>query len=458
MNAQLHISHLRLGLAALAASSAVAAGAAPAFAATRYAAPAPAGAQNCSSEANACSIVTAVGGANPGDQVIVEPGDYGSPSSPLTTTIETGAQNVDIHGTGKGPGAPRAVIYSSAPYGVSVDGFGSQLSDLDIEDSGNSNGAALAFSGALAQRLLVWSGPDEAWGCDINGSAVLRDSLCEQQGLGEAIGVSGVLYGPNEVGLRNDTAVSTSGIGIYVASAGPRWSTVKVINTIARGGHYDIEAFQAGASATVTTSHSNYGTTDTGGGGTITDDGTSQTSGVQSPAQLFVNPVAGDFHEAVGAQTIATGDTSSANGATDFYGDPRKALGHACQTTDIGADEFQPAATPTVAATGVSAVTRRGATVSGLANPLGGTEVVYFQYGQAGPHGGGPSHHATTTPVCFAPTDSSMPVKAKLDGLRAGTKYFYRVVASDAAGETRPVFTATFTTRGRVGSRSRHHR
>src|ERR1700722_5548051 len=142
MNAQLHISHLRLGLAAIAASSAVATGAAPAFAATvtRYAAPNPAGAQNCSSKANACSIVTAVGGPTAGDQVIIEPGDYGSPGSPLTTTIDTGAPDVDIHGTDIGTPSPTAVIYTSAPYGLSVDGAGSQLSDLDIEDSGNSNG------------------------------------------------------------------------------------------------------------------------------------------------------------------------------------------------------------------------------------------------------------------------------------------------------------------------------
>src|ERR1700683_5235950 len=115
MNAQLHISHLRLGLAAIAASSAVAAGAAPAFGATatRYAAPTPAGAQNCSSKANACSILTAVGGAAAGDQVILEPGDYGSPGSPLTTSIATGAQNVDIHGTDTVPRSPTAVIYTT---------------------------------------------------------------------------------------------------------------------------------------------------------------------------------------------------------------------------------------------------------------------------------------------------------------------------------------------------------
>jgi hypothetical protein len=452
MNAHLHISHLRLGLAAIAASSAVAAGAAPAFAATRYAAPAPAGSQDCSSQANACSILTAVGGAAAGDQVIVEPGDYGSAGSPLTTTIGTGAPGVDIHGTDSGTGWPTAVIYSSAAYGLSVEGAGSQLSDLDIQDSGNSNGAALSFEGDLAQRLVVSSGPDEAWGCDVNGFAVLRDSLCEQQGLGEAIGVDGVLSGPNQVVLRNDTALSTGGVGIYVASAGPRWSTVRVINTIARGARYDIEALEQGASAAVTTSHSNYGTIDAVTGGTITDDGTSQRTGLQSVSQLFVDPATGDFREALGAQTIAAGETETPNGPLDVYGDRRASLGHACQTTDIGADEFQPAGTPYVA-TGGASVTPRGATVSGFANPHGGTEVVYFQYGPAGPHGGGPSHHLTTAAVCFGPTDSSMPVKAKLHGLRPGTKYFFRVVASSAAGETRPVFEATFRTRGRTRPR-----
>lgn len=453
MNAQRHISHLRLGVAAMAVTAtatAAAAFAAPAFAAsTRYAAPTPAGTHNCKSRANACSISEAVGGAAAGDQVVLEPGDYGSPASPLTTSVATSAADVDIHGTDKRPRSPSAVIYSTAAYGLSVQGPGSELSDVEVDDAGNSNGAGLAFSGSLAQRLVVISGPDEAWGCDINGSAVLRDSVCEQQGSGDAIGVSGVLEGPNNVWLRNDTAISTSGDGIYVQSAGSRSSAATIINTIARGGHFDVEVFKQGSSATVTTRHSNYGATNLVDGATITDNGTSQKTGLQPVSQLFVDAATGDFREAIGAQTIAAGETSSPDGSTDLYGNRRTALGHACQTTDIGADEFQPAHTPTITTAAATTITRKAAVVSAAANPLGGTEVVYFEYGPAGPHGGAPTyaHRVSTAPQCTGPADTPVAVTAHLHGLRPGTKYYYRLVAANATGETAPSFTKTFTTR-----------
>lgn len=300
-----------------------------------------------------------------------------------------------------------------------MDGAGAQLSDVEVIDDGSSSGAALAFQGAIAQRLFVVAGSDEQWACDISGHAMLRDSVCDQQGMGNAIGVSGVLAGPNDVWLRNDTAVSSAGVGVYVQSAGRRSSAVPMINTIARGGHDDVQAWRQGSSATVTTRHSNYGPTNLVDGATIIDNGTSQTTDLQSVSQLFLNAASADFREAIGAQTIASGETSSPDGKTDLYGNRRTALGHACQTTDIGASEFQPAHTPTVAAVAATDVSKKQAIVAASADPLGGTAVVYFEYGPAGPHGGAPTsvHRISTAPRCLAPADAPVPVTTRLHGL-----------------------------------------
>jgi hypothetical protein len=115
-----------------------------------------------------------------------------------------------------------------------------------------------------------------------------------------------------------------------------------MLNTIADGEAtgFDIRAIQSGESATVMTSHSNYATTSTTGGATITDDGTSQTA-----APLFAAPLMGDFHELAGSPTIDAGITDPANGLFDLDGAPRAQGG----STDIGAYEFPQPAIPVTA-------------------------------------------------------------------------------------------------------------
>jgi hypothetical protein len=333
-------------------------GASPALAAIRYAAPTPAGSMDCSSPANACGIEAAIGSAAGGDEVLLASGSYGSPGTPLSSEITSGAAHLDVHAEDMASGPPRAQIFSSAAYGIALTGPDSTISGIEIIDSASSSGSALLLDGegSLGERLIARAGEHEAAACMLARTATLRDSVCQDAGSGSAVRVSGTFDGPNEVTVRNVTAIAPNGVGIAAESAAPagRQTKIAAINAIARGGTADILAFQATQPATVGTSHSNYETTHTVGGGTITDDGTSQTKGDQTSAQLFVNPGAGDFHEQPGAQTIHAGITEGTNGELDVEGHPRTTPTYLCagsgnggpMLTDIGAYQIQPVPPP----------------------------------------------------------------------------------------------------------------
>jgi hypothetical protein len=93
--------------------------------------------------------------------------------------------------------------------------------------------------------------------------------------------------------------------------------------------------------ATLTISHSNFGSTDAHGGtpanGHFNTDATDQ----HTPPAL-VNPGAGNFRELAASPTIDAGITSPANGAADLDGRPRTVNGK----TDIGAYERGTPITP----------------------------------------------------------------------------------------------------------------
>ena len=428
-------------LAILGALAAPALSATPALAAQRFAAPTPAGAADCSSPANACSLEEAMGKAAKADEVLVEPGDYGTPESPLTKTLEGGAEELDIHGVDTTPGPPGARIFTAAPTGMDIFRTDTTVSDLEIVDSDSSLSAALMLDGAgvLGQRLIVRAGPHEQRACLLNLTAELHDSVCQQQGEGEAIEVSGVLNGPNTVTLRNDTAIA-GGIGILAESAGlGRTTAVSVINTIARGGEpsggsfdADITAVKSENSASIVTSHSNYATKHTTGGGTITQEGTNQTVGDQSAAQLFVEPLLGNFVEALGAQTIAAGLDAEGNGPRDVQGNPRETGSH----TDIGAYQC---VLPGALTESAGAVAQTTATLAGTLTPNALPGSYEFLYGTTTSYG-------SATPVSSAGSGRSpTPVSAALTGLAPDTTYHYELTASDCSG-TSSGGDQTFTT------------
>ena len=430
-------------------------GSAPALAAQRYATPS--GTAVACTQATPCSLATAIEGAAKGDEVIVEPGSYGTSETPLSAAIESGTEDLDVHGVDSAPGPPGARVFTDAVYGIVLYGAGATIRDLEIVDSGSSNGGALALEGgASGQQLTVRSVASEGNACYLETTSTLSDSLCQDSSsfaAASAVHVSGVLDGPNNVALRNVTAIESSanGVGIRVESDSPpsRPSTLTAINTIARGGADDILVAKFTEAASVVTSHSNYSAAkiQLENGATITDDGTSQTTGVQGPTELFVDPATGDFREALGAQTIGAGLIAPLNGVLDFEGDARVfAEPTNCASTDIGADQFVPASGPSVTIAPASAVGQTGATLGGTANPLGGAGAVHFDYGAAAPGGGPPTSFSSTPTQCLAIGDAAQAATATLTGLEPGTTYYYRLVAGNANATTTPAFTATFTT------------
>src|SRR5580658_7497172 len=115
------LNHRHTFLAAIAAALCFPASS---LAAQVYAAPAPQGAGDCSSPANACSIYTAFGALETGDQLILAGGEgtYGTASAPLTQTLEPpqGHEAIDIHGAA---GQPMPVIYSNASQVMDLPGW-----------------------------------------------------------------------------------------------------------------------------------------------------------------------------------------------------------------------------------------------------------------------------------------------------------------------------------------------
>src|SRR5689334_10632837 len=87
------------------------------------------------------------------------------------------------------------------------------------------------------------------------------------------------------------------------------------------------------------------------------------------------------------------------------------------------------AATAPIAATGpVTAVAATTATVSGSVNPNGGATTWHVEYGTSTSYG------SKTQSTSAGSGTSSTPVSASLTGLKPGTSYHYRVVATSNAG------------------------
>ncbi|HVC08061.1 MAG TPA: hypothetical protein VND98_10820 [Solirubrobacterales bacterium] len=312
---------------------------------------APAGTGSACTQAEPCSLSQVL--ATPttsGDKVVLagNEGTYGSAGLPTSAGIDIPA---GVTWTGA-PDQSMPIIYSqpSSPSvaGVSLEGSGSKLTDLDIEYSGNA--AALSAKGGSVERVLALSGLSGD-GCNLaSGPLVVRDSVCSgRNGLfTEVVG-----SGPESLTLRNDTVYGNAESGYSILTDGVE-VTISATNTIihSEGTGQDIAAKVLTGSIDFGLEYSNYAHVSKKGGAVVTDPG-SATNQIAPP--FFVDAAADDFREAGDSPTIDAGVNESANGETDLAGNPRALPGHlACgqepppAITDIGAYEFVPVAPPCV--------------------------------------------------------------------------------------------------------------
>ena len=379
---------------------------APATADTLHAAPDGAG-TTCSASAP-CELEAAVEElAVGGDIVVVHPGSY-------DLGLEQLGVPFDVTVRGRGPGR-RPIISSSCCEnpGVAstavVVGRAAVVRDLQVVHPGGLNGGvALEIPPTngvpgTAERVVAIA---PTVGCSVAPGEVptypppvVRDSACVSTGPGgpavtmnvfpgdlqhaaDLSGVTAYALGQGAVGLR----VGANGTGTGEVAA-------RVGNSIIAGDTVDVRTVEADdLAATAVLTHSNYATTDSASGGTITPPGT---VGNQTDPPLLVDPAAFDFTQRPGSPTIDAGDDLEALGEFDVEGNPR-IFGPA---VDIGAHERLSRCAgklPTIVATpGVATVGTRGRDVIvGTSGPdviraRGGRDVICSLGGNDRVNGGG---------------------------------------------------------------------
>jgi hypothetical protein len=392
-----------------------------ASAAQRYATPTGVHANPCT-QALPCDIVTAINDAGANDEVIVEPGSYGSVGTPITTELSVpNLAGINIHGVA---GEARPQIYTDANEAIDMGPASTALSDLDIEDSDADALGLFASAGTISDMIVRTTGGDSD-ACEGSGSLTIVGSVCDGAG-------------PNSIGLdssgiscdNTDGTQTISNSDFYGTGSGDGLDadletncemTINATNVIARGGTSgeDVGAQGFGGGAVLSLAHSDYVGVLAGSEATITPAGTA--TNIESDPEL-VNPAGEDFHETAGSPTINAGLTSVANGTEDFDGQPRTEGG----LTDIGADEYL--AAPTVTGgppTGVGAVV---ATLTGTVNPGHDTTSYTFHYGTTQALG---ENSATQT---LQPGLSAQGVSASISGLAAGTTYYWDIVVTNTVG------------------------
>jgi len=309
-----------------------------ASAAVRYAAPGAVGAEPCNPAP--CSLPTAVGGAEGGDQVVLANGTYESGADlVLAKAIEVGGE----------PGASPAIVFLGA-HGAVVENAGATLHDVRLSLAAPTMAYVLQLNGGTVDRTYV----DGRNGVACRATqGTMRNSVCF--GL-----LAAAPTGPGNyvVSLRNVTAAPL----LIGAHEGANLSAT-VVNTIAQPG-YGLGSSKSGlvisagisGIASVILTNSNYASVDTspstGSNYSFNPPGT---NGNQTAASQFVNGPAGDFHQLASSPTIDAGIVTPENGPTDIDGEPRAQGG----APDIGADEFPvPPPPPTDASAPVGSMLR----------------------------------------------------------------------------------------------------
>ena len=179
------------GRAILIVVAALLASAGQAAAAQRFASPT--GSGTCATAEDACSYQAAVLGAAIGDEVILAPGDYGSPASPVTADVLSYNQ-LDVHGVA---GQPRPRIFSSATYSLGLFNPASVARHLEIHRTTSNAGVAFdAYASVIDDIVVITPGGASTAACRLSGAGiVMRNALCFS---GSQTGGTGILL--SEIG------------------------------------------------------------------------------------------------------------------------------------------------------------------------------------------------------------------------------------------------------------------
>ena len=357
--------HRRISIALISAA-ALATPISEASATTRYAGPQRfatlPGTAPCTSQTKPCTLLNAIAQAVAGDDVQVADGDYwlspfvvigGGGPDPFVDTIEIPA-DVTLHGADP---KDLPVIHvepnAQAEPGVNVND-GAVIRDIAIAGSAKPNtpiSYSLAVFKGTADRVRVQTtGAPGALqiACSLATDSTLRSSLCLGRGTatdGKVTAVSA--SSPNgSYSIRNVTAITTAvdseGLNFGTSSG---TATANISNSIFRGTANDVRvrAGVTGGNATANIDHSNWVSQSvsaaSGASAKLVGLGGNQNAAT-TVTPLFEDEAAGDFRQKPGSPTIDAGVVDMGNNGPLALGGNNRFIG---LTTDIGADEFDPA-------------------------------------------------------------------------------------------------------------------
>jgi hypothetical protein len=445
----------RLALAAIAAVFAL--GAAPALAATHYAAPnGTAGDWPCEAPSSPCDLATAIQGTGAqqpasGDEVVITGTTYNLTDEMIKATVPE-----NIHGAAGEPAPQINDAFNSGTTGETIAALqigGSDLTHVRI---------SVTQTGTNQITAAVWSLDGNTFDDDVfsstgtyGSSAVLMtsadkllDSVADASGTSSA-GVRVNAYAGNTIVVRNVTASAsgTNSAAVFL-SENPNGSpnpcpaqplTLSLRNVIAES---SLGSSFAGAQNCLPSGVANFDVDYSDFHPTTPPTGVTVTAGGHN---IDVAPLLNaDFSEKPGSPTIDKGTNDPQNGATDPDGRPRF-LGSA---PDMGAYEYPAAGAVTEAATDV---TKTDARINGTVDSEGtGSAISWaFEWGTSPSLGNTVPMPDATLPGGSHPIPFGESVDQLLTGLQPGTTYYYRVRATNADGET---FGAvrTFTTNPNV--------
>jgi hypothetical protein len=350
----------RLGSALALAFVLALAVAAPASAATRYAAPGGTGADPCESASQPCSLYTAADQNAPG--TTVAPGDVVEVATGTYTEDDLGPNDsVQVAGgvTVRGrPGEPAPLIVLETDVqtsGAFYIGAGAKVVDLEIRHEGGAGPAVTITIGGTAEQIIARSTGSTFFTCQIL-EGTLRDSVCLNESDGIAMGASSATFvGTHTVTLRNVTAIAT-GIGArgadfaYFASAAGTNVNISAKSSLIKGDFTDLVVRgqslggggSPGANTVMTLEHSDYAEAETFTSGT----GTASVTAPGTNDNITAPPLleADGYHQLPASPTVDAGAVDIDSGLSDIDGQLRS-IGLA---PDIGADELGNPTTTTV--------------------------------------------------------------------------------------------------------------